>query len=144
MSRIELMNVDALHTLVSSAIWRAEQLDELGLDSALQAWVEVSKLEEELAKSLPVKESEGRIARRGAVRAALKSSDYSRAEGLVDSYVGEKGAPKSLCVELQQMLKSDAKDLAEQFPFAAQHHKMTDLQLLAKELQQAGPFGLAA
>ena len=30
----ELMAVDALHTLVSGAIWRAEQLDELGLDSA--------------------------------------------------------------------------------------------------------------
>ena len=44
------MTYDTLNTLVTSAIWRAEQLDELGLETACSAWIEVSKIEEQLAK----------------------------------------------------------------------------------------------
>ena len=73
------MDVNTLNTLVSSAIWRAEQLEDLGLEAARSAWVEVSSLEEELAKAIPAEQAEGRIARRGAVRAALKANDVARA-----------------------------------------------------------------
>ena len=137
------MAVDALHTLVSSAIWRAEQLDELDIDSA-SAWSEVSKLEEELASALPVKEAEGRIARRGAIRAALKAGDHGRAQDLVERFATEEGAPRMLCAELRRMLRADTQELAEQFPFAAKHHTPSDIRKLACHLQQNGPFALVA
>jgi hypothetical protein len=138
------MHADALHTLVSSAIWRAEQLDEQGLETACSAWIEVSKWEEELAKIIPAKEAEGRIARRGAVRAALKAKEPARARELADRYAAEKGVPRALRTELRGMLEEDAKGLSEQFPFAAKHHKPKDVQMLANRLQQGGPFWLAA
>ena len=80
------MDVDALHTLVSGAIWRAEQLEDLDAETAPLAWSEVSKLEEALAKELPVAEPEGCIARRGAVRAALKAHNALRAQTLAEIY----------------------------------------------------------
>ncbi len=83
------MNADILNTLISSAIWRAEQSDELGLETSNSAWAEVSKYEEELAKIISVKEPEGRIARRGAVRAALKAEDHVRAQELLNRYSAE-------------------------------------------------------
>jgi hypothetical protein len=90
------LSTDSLHSLVTAAIWRAEQLDELGLSSAPLAWGEVSSLEEKLAAILPVSQPEGRIARRGAVRAALKARDYARAEALAQGYLAEEDSPESL------------------------------------------------
>ena len=138
------MDIDILNTLVTSAIWRAEQLDELGLETSSSAWKEVSELEEELARIMPAKEPEGRIARRGAVHAALKAEDHVRAQDLVQRYAAEHGTPKALCADLRKMLKANAKGLSEQFPFAAKHHKPSDVQMLANQLQQSGPFWLAA
>lgn len=137
------MTVDALNALVSSAIWRAEQLDDLGLETAFSAWSEVSKWEEELAKVISAKETEGRIARRGAVRAALKAKDFNRAQNLVEYYVAETGFPKELGTELRYIIKEDAKRLSELFPFAAKHHKPKELQKIAAQLLRRGPFGLA-
>ena len=57
-------------TLVTGAIWRAEQLEDRGVESAALAWKEVSLIEEELADALAASEPDGRIARRGAVGAA--------------------------------------------------------------------------
>jgi len=137
------MDIDVLNALVSGAIWRAEQLDDLGVETA-SAWLEVSRLEEALAKVLPAKQAEGRIARRGAVRAALKANDHVRAQTLVDSYVSETGIPKTLRANLRKMLKAEANGLSEDFPHAAKHHKANELQLLVNRLQLGGPFGLAA
>ncbi|MBI3858981.1 MAG: hypothetical protein HY296_01890 [Thaumarchaeota archaeon] len=137
------MAVDALHALVSSAIWRAEQLDNFGLETACMAWMEVSKLEEELAKIIPAKDTEGRIARRGAVRAAFKAKDLVRAQDLVELFAKD-GASTALRAEFHRMLKEEAKGLSEQFPFAARHHKPRDVQRLANLLQRRGPFLLAA
>jgi hypothetical protein len=67
------VETDTLNSLVTGAIWRAEQLEAHGIGSASQAWAEVSSLEEELAKVLPMSEPEGRVARRGAVVEALKA-----------------------------------------------------------------------
>ncbi|MCX7048151.1 MAG: hypothetical protein NTX50_22035 [Candidatus Sumerlaeota bacterium] len=138
------MDINALHSLVTGAIWRAEQLDELGLETAASAWQEVSKLEEEIAKALPVKDAEGRIARRGAVHAALKANDYIRAEKLVSNYLAERGAPKTHCATLRKILKADVIVLSEEFPFAAKYYKPDDVQTLADQLQKSGPFLLAA
>ncbi len=52
-------------------------------------------------------EPEGRIARRGAVHAALKAGDYARANALAESYTGEEAAPRSLKVALRKILDED-------------------------------------
>lgn len=138
------MRVETLNVLVSGAIWRAEQLDELGLDSAASAWSEVSKLEEEIAKLVPAKEAEGRIARRGAVRAALKANDHARARELADRYATENGVPRALRSDLRDILKADADELSQEFPFVAKHYKPNDIRKLANRLQEWGPFNLVA
>jgi hypothetical protein len=137
------VETDALNTLVSGAIWRAEQLETRGIHPAAQAWAEVSSLEEELAKALPVAESEGRIARRGAVRAALKAGDYARAHELADGYLAEE-APRSLKTALGKILEEDARAMASRFRYASKHHSWREAQDLARRFREAGAFGLAA
>jgi len=138
------VNVDVLHTLVSGAIWRAEQLEEHQVGSASLAWGEVSSLEEELATVLSVSLPEGRIARRGAVRAALKARDYARAHSLAERYAADEGAPESLRAAFSSMLEDDARTLADQFHYAAKHHAVQEARELARRLKRGGAFGLAA
>jgi len=138
------VETDGLNTLVTGAIWRAEQLEAHGIRSASQAWAEVSSLEEELAKALPVSESEGRIARRGAVRAALKAGDYARAHTLSEGYVAEEAAPKSLKTALRKILEEDAQAMASRFRYAAKHHTLPEARALARRFREGGAFGLAA
>ena len=64
--------------------------------------MEVSSLE-----AIPVSEPEGRIARRGAVRAALKAVDFSRAHTLADAYIADEVAPMSLKTALRKILEDD-------------------------------------
>lgn len=138
------MSTDALNTLVTGAIWRAERLEEQRLGSAPLAWAEVSSLEEQLAGALPASDVEGRIARRGAVRAALKARDYTRALALTQRYLAEEEAPQSLRAELHEILAEDARALASRFRYAAKHHAVDDARKMARRLQQGGAFGLAA
>jgi len=138
------VETDALNTLVSGAIWRADQLETHGIRPASQAWAEVSSLEEELAKALPVSESEGRIARRGAVRAALKAGDYDRAHALADGYLAEEAGPRSLKTALRKILEEDAQAMASRFPYASKNHSLREAQVLARRFREAGAFGLAA
>ena len=109
-----LVETDTLNTLVTGAIWRAEQLEAHGIRPA-QAWAEVSSLEEELAKALPAAEAEGRIARRGAVRAALKAGDFLRAHLLSDGYLADEAAPKSFKTALRKILEDDDQSIASHF-----------------------------
>lgn len=138
------MDVDSLNTLVTGAIWRAEQLEDRGVESAALAWKEVSLIEEELANALAVSEPEGRIARRGAVGAALSAGDYARAEALVMRYTSEDAAPAELRDALREMLDEDARALAARFRYAARYHVVTEARELARRLQEGGGFGLAA
>jgi DNA-binding NarL/FixJ family response regulator len=101
------VSTDALNSLVTSAIWRAEQLEEHEISSAPLAWAEVAALEEKLATALPVSQPEGRIARRGAVRAALKARDYDRAQALAQRYLAEKDAPESLRSALCEIMEGE-------------------------------------
>ena len=98
--------IDSLRSLVSGAKERAEQLGE-HREASSDAWEEVSVLEEGLAIALPISEPEGRIARRGAVRAALKAGDHARARLLTQRYLAEE-APDSLRATLREMLEADA------------------------------------
>lgn len=136
------MSTDLLNTLVTGAIWRAEQLEEQGIGSVPLAWAEVSSLEEELAKALPASQPEGRIARRGAVRAALKARDFARAQALAERYSAEKDATRALRAALRELLAEDARTLADRFPHAAK--AVDDARDLARRLQEGGAFLLAA
>jgi hypothetical protein len=129
---------------VTGAIWRAELLEEQGIPSAPLAWAEVSKLEEELASALPGSQPEGRIARRGAVRAALKARDYERVHSLTQRFLAEREATNSLRVALREMIDEDAQALAGRFRYAAKHHAVPETRDLARWLQEGGAFGLAA
>jgi len=138
------VETDTLNSLVTGAIWRAEQLEAHGIGSAPQAWSEVSSLEEELAKVISVSESEGRIARRGAVRAALKAGEYARAHALAGSYAAEGAAPGSLKAGLRKILEEDARAMERRFRYAAKQHSLREARDLARRFREAGAFGLAA
>lgn len=140
----EEMDADILNTLVTSAIWRAQQLEDRGIGSAALAWAEVSQLEEQLASVFPLSEAEGRIARRGSVRAAIKAGEHSRARALADRFSVEADAPKALKAELRKMLREEAGAVSRRYPYAAKRHRLDEARLLAARLRAAGPFGLAA
>ncbi len=136
------MSTDLLNTLVTGAIWRAEQLEEQGIGSAPLAWAEVSSLEERLAIAIPASQPEGRIARRGAVRAALKARDSARAQALTERYLAEKNTTPTLRTTLRQLLEEDARSLADRFRHAAK--VVDEARVLALWLHEGGAFGLAA
>ena len=100
------LETNTLNTLVSGAIWRAEQLDDIRPSSS--AWADVASFEEELAKALPVSDPQGRIARRGAVSASLKAADFTRAHSLAERYLAEPSAPATFQAELRKILEDDA------------------------------------
>jgi hypothetical protein len=138
------VDTDTLNTLVTGAIWRAEELDSRGIPSASLAWAEVSSFEEDLARAHPVSEGQGRIARRGAVRAALKAGDYARAYALADGYLAEDAAPRSLKSALLEILEDNAQAIAVRFQHASKQHGLREAQGLAGRFRAAGAFGLAA
>jgi hypothetical protein len=137
------MDIDTLNTLVTEVIWRAQELDALGIQPA-PAWREVSVLEEELAKALPSSEFEGQIARRGAVRAALKAREYARAQSLCDAYLADAGAPTFLKTGLQEILDESDREISDRFQHAAKHHTPREARDLVSRFSDAGAFNLAA
>lgn len=138
------MEVDTLNALVTDAIWRAEELETSGIPSAALAWAEVSSIEEDLAKAHPASGVQGRIARRGAVRAALKARDYARAYALADGYLAEENAPEPLKTALREILEEYTQPIAGRFPYASRHHSLRDAQDMALSFSRSGAFGLAA
>jgi hypothetical protein len=135
---------ESLNALVTSAIWRAQELESLGIGSASQAWSEVSSIEQELAKTHPTSQGQGRIARRGAVRAALKAGDYGRAQDLSDSYANERGATNTLKTALKEMLTQDAREMESRYRYASKQLRVGEAREIARYFHAAGAFGLAA
>jgi hypothetical protein len=136
------MDADSLNALLTGAIWRAEQLEAHGARAAL-AWAEVSVLEESLATLLPAAVSEGRIARRGAVRAALKAGDAARAHALAERY-GKKTASRPLKQALREMLDADDRAMTSRFRYASKYFSPQQAREVAQHLHASGAFGLAA
>ena len=64
----------------------------------------ISHLEEEIAKLTSPYSKEGRIARCGAVSAAVKSGDDERAEELVNRFLLEDGIDANLSDKLRALL----------------------------------------
>ncbi len=95
------MNTNRLYSEVTQAIWGAEELQRSGKDSRSK-WLRVSALEDQIAMKCSVSDAERRIARRGAVSAALKAEDYKKAERFVEKYAT--GISKRHYRELQSIL----------------------------------------
>ena len=88
------MSIESLYPLVSEAIRRAEQLEDLGAPEACSAYLEVSRIEERIAELLPASDAEGALARDSAVQAALAAGDQTRAEELAARFAAEQRAAR--------------------------------------------------
>lgn len=78
----------SLNSSVTLAIFRAERFP-LPSPEREMAFVEVSRLEEEIASICPSGTLEGDVARRGAITAAISSHDWLRATVLAERYLLE-------------------------------------------------------
>lgn len=107
------MDIDTLYPLVTEAIRKAEALEERSDPAACQAFSEVSRLEEQIAHVVPLSDYEGVIARRGAVRAAIKAHQSARAMDLIARFEAETGVHDELAGDLSA-LKAEAISLAMQ------------------------------
>ena len=90
-----MTHLDILNEQVTAAI--------LAMEAAARR---VSRLEVEIAKLTSPSTVEGRIARRGAVRAAIASKDNPRVKELVSRYLSESGIDAQLSFELEELLSS--------------------------------------
>jgi len=101
------MSMDDLYERVTEAILRAEALEDQGPAAEMRrAYWTLSCIEEEIANATAPSGPEGVIARRGAVRAALKAGIPMLARELAERYLAEP-APPALANELLRM-KTDA------------------------------------
>lgn len=106
-----IMDIDTLYPLVTEAIRQAEALEACDDPAAREAFFEVSRLEEHIARVVPLSDYEGVIARRGAVRAAIKAHHCGRALELVAHFEAEEGIDEELAADLMA-LKAQAIALA--------------------------------
>lgn len=105
------MDIDTLYPLVTEAIRQAEALEDRHDPAAREAFSEVSRLEEHIADIVPLSDYEGVVARRGAVRAAIKAHRSGRALELAARYEREAGIDDELAADLVR-LKAQAISLA--------------------------------
>ncbi len=94
--------VEQLNVKVSAGIYIAEHVIDQGSAEAHNAYAAVSALEEEIANLTTATSVEGAVARRGAVRAAVKATDIDRAKLLIVKFSA--GEDSSLREELQALL----------------------------------------
>ena len=97
------MSLDLLYPQVTDAIERAEALDDAGALGVRGAYLDVSFLEEEIAAETLASVVEGMVARRGAIRAAIKAGALARASDLAERYGVEHGLPEQIAQEIGVM-----------------------------------------
>ncbi len=111
--------LDALYADVSFAIHRAQVAESSG-DPGLAAsmYLDASYREEEIAERFPAGETEGEIARRGAVSAALRAQQFERAFVLAERYVGDASVVGVLRAKLLELRRAALQglDAVEAFP----------------------------
>lgn len=88
-----MSNLDELNGQVTFAILELEEAER-----------KVSRIEEEIAKLTHPSSVEGRVARRGSVRAAMAGKDEERAKELVNRFLAEDGIDAELANELRVLL----------------------------------------
>ncbi len=139
------MDLETLYPLVTEAIRRAEVLEELKAPGGNSAYLDVSLLEERIARLLPASDAEGAIARRGAVSAAIAAQAFPRARELADRFVAEDGADHALRADLDR-LAAQASALADQaghleaarYPHAYARYGVADIRRFAFEFHRQG------
>lgn len=97
------MDIETLYPLVTEAIRRAEVLDDLHAPGARDAYRDVARLEERIADLLPPTGTQGAVARRGAVSAAISGAEFQRAIDLADRFIKESGAGTPLSNSLRAL-----------------------------------------
>lgn len=85
--------VAELNLKVSEAIYAAEHVADQNSQEARAAYASVSLLEEKIAGLTPATSTEGLLARRGAIRAAVNSGNTERADFLVALFTLESDDP---------------------------------------------------
>jgi hypothetical protein len=139
------MDRDSLYLLVTEAIERAENLEDLGAPGAQQAHLDVSLIEERIAALMPASEVEGAIARRGAVRHAVAAGAYSRAGDLTAHFVAEDAAPIELQDELYDLLAAGDAAIIVRYPRAVARFGLSEIRRVAAAFYDQGmPFPVAA
>lgn len=96
--------LDMLYMLVTSTIYIAQHGPK-GTEKEQRAWRVTSKIEEEIAFIIPITDAEGRIARRGAVLAALASGNRERAQRLSKKYRNETTTDSRFRHELEILIR---------------------------------------
>lgn len=94
-----------LYPILTEAIRKAEILDDLKAPGRADAYLDVSLIEEKIATILPAIHEEGALARRGAVRAAIRANDFVRAEKLGQMYLQESQNHEKLREPLASVLE---------------------------------------
>jgi len=139
------MDLETLYPLVTEAIRRAEVFDEIGAPGVLHAYLDVSLLEESIAKLLPQSDVEGAIARRGAVRAAISAREYRRAADLVSRFTAEGGmddvaraALTSLGEEALSFVAQEERTMTARYPRASAQYGIAEVRRVAREYYEQG------
>jgi hypothetical protein len=139
------MDIESLYPLVTEAIRRAEVFDEIQAPGARDAHRDVSLLEERIASLLAASTSEGAIARRGAVRAAIAAGDVHRAHDLATRFSAEGGTTDALRHELDEIVEearnssADVGELdANRWPRASARYGLSDIQRFVREFRNQG------
>jgi len=101
-----------LNATVSEAIRVAQNLTLDDSPGRASAFLEVSKLEEQIAALTLCNSLEGRIARRGAVNAALDAKDERRALALAARYANESEEVGQELADIFRVFNSTSKQLA--------------------------------
>jgi len=138
------MTLESLYLLVTEAIERAEGLEDLGAPSAREAHFEVSLIEEEIATLVPGTETEGAIARRGAVRHATTARAYERAGELVARFLAEEAMPGELREELIELSARGDAMIEARYPRVTARLGVAEIRRVAAAFYRQGmPFPVA-
>lgn len=145
----EFVDLETLKILTSDAIRRAEGLADVGSGGAEAAYLDVSLLEDRVARLTSPSTAVGALARQGAVGSAVLAGATERAEELVISYSAEEGASEELRDELTATLtrlvevrRADRADaIRERFPCASARYGAEEIVRLAEAIVcQAEPL----
>lgn len=136
---------DELDLLVSTAIRRAEILEDVDSGLAADAWQETMVYEQQLAEITRPEELAGGVARVGAVRAALAAGRRSEAARLAALYLGETQLPAERRAAIGHALEEDQEWLAKRFPALSKSGRLSELaDWRAKAASTERIFPLAA
>jgi hypothetical protein len=97
-------NIEQLYGQVTTAIVRAEQEEAAGnYAQAASEYLNVSFIEEEIAKLLPASDPEGEIARRGVITAGMSAGQYARAIEMANLYLADSATGVALRRQLMSL-----------------------------------------